>query len=148
MRNALLLVASLIIQLVGCAVTSRQPNHANLHQQVVDTERRFAKTMADRDHAAFTAFLSEEAIFFSGPNPLRGKQQVAEWWRRYYEKPAPPFSWEPEQVEVLDSGTLALSSGPVHDSKGKLIGRFTSIWRLEAPGAWRIVFDKGNEVCD
>jgi hypothetical protein len=36
----------------------------------------------------------------------------------------------------------------VRDSKGKLIGRFTSIWRLEAPGVWRIIFDKGNEVCD
>jgi len=148
MRNALLLVASLIIQLEGCAVISKQPNQANLHQQVVDTERSFARTMADRDHAAFTTFLSEEAVFFSGPNPLRGKQQVADWWRRYYEKPDAPFSWEPEQVEVLGSGTLALSSGPVHDSKGKLVGRFTSIWRLESPGVWRIIFDKGNEVCD
>ena len=51
-------------------------------------------------------------------------------------------------MEVLDSGTLALSSGPVHDPQGKLAATFTSIWRLEAPGIWRIIFDKGNEVCD
>jgi len=143
-----LLAASFVAQFMGCGVASQQLNRTDLHQQVVDTERAFAKTMADRDHAGFTAFISEEAVFFSGPSPLRGRQQVAEWWRRYYEKPEPPFSWEPEQVEVLDSGSLALSSGPVRDSKGKLIGRFTSIWRLEAPGVWRIIFDKGNEVCD
>ena len=58
-----------------------------------------------------------------------------------------PFSWEPEQVQVLDSGTLALSSGPVRNPEGKTVATFTSIWRLEAPGVWRIVFDKGNRVC-
>jgi hypothetical protein len=50
-------------------------------------------------------------------------------------------------VEVLDSGDLALSSGPVRDASGKLIATFTSIWRREAPATWRIVFDKGNPVC-
>jgi hypothetical protein len=50
-------------------------------------------------------------------------------------------------VEVLDSGTLALSSGPVRDAEGNLIGTFMSVWRHEGPGAWRIVFDKGNPVC-
>ncbi len=66
----------------------------------------------------------------------------------FFEPPAAPFSWQPETVEVLDSGTLALSTGPVRDAGGKLISRFTSIWRLEAPGQWRIVFDKGNRVCE
>jgi ketosteroid isomerase-like protein len=79
---------------------------------------------------------------------LRGKQQVTDRWKRYYEDPDAPFSWEPQQVEVLDSGTLALSSGPVQDSSGKLIATFSSIWRQEQPGVWRIVFDKGNDVCD
>jgi len=50
-------------------------------------------------------------------------------------------------VEVLDSGTLALSTGPVHDPGGKRIGTFSSIWRREADGSWRIVFDKGCPVC-
>jgi hypothetical protein len=36
----------------------------------------------------------------------------------------------------------------VYDPGGKLVATFTSIWRLEAPGVWRIVFDKGNDVCD
>jgi len=103
--------------------------------------------MATRDHKAFMSFLSQEAVFFSGDKPLRGAQQVADWWKRYYEGPDAPFSWEPEDVEVLDSGTLALSSGPVRDSKGALIATFTSIWRLEDTGKWRIIFDKGNSAC-
>ena len=47
---------------------------------------------------------------------------------------------------VLADGTLAHSSGPVRDPSGKLIARFNSVWRLEAPGTWRIVFDRGESV--
>jgi ketosteroid isomerase-like protein len=134
--------------LSGCTPSGRDTESAKLTQQVFETERAFARTMAARDHAAFTAFLSDEAVFFSGENPLRGKEQVAAWWKRYYEGPDAPFSWEPEKVEVLGSGTLALSTGPVHDPGGKLIGTFTSIWRQEEPGRWRIVFDRGNPACE
>ena len=143
-----LIVANLTGLLVAGASTAAPPDNAELKQQVSDTERAFAASMARRDHAAFTALLSDEAVFFSGPMPLRGKQQVAASWLRFFEKPEAPFSWEPDEVEVLDSGTLALSSGPVKDAKGKLIARFSSIWRLEAPEKWRIVFDKGSDVCD
>lgn len=118
-----------------------------LEQQVRETETAFAKTMADRDHEAFTAFLSPEAVFVSAAT-TRGSEEVAGQWKPFFAEPEAPFSWRPETVEVLDSGTLALSTGPVHDAGGKLISRFTSIWRLEAPGQWRIVFDKGAKVCE
>ena len=109
---------------------------------------RLAKTLADRDHAAFATFLADEAVFFTGPTPLHGKATVAAAWKRFYERPQAPFSWQPEVVEVLESGTLAISSGPVFDPSGRKFATFTSIWRMEAPGVWRIVFDKGNPECD
>ncbi len=116
-------------------------------QQVMRTEIAFAKTMADRDYAAFGTFVSGEAVFFTSDQPLRGKQAVLDHWKRYYDKGPAPFSWAPEKVEVLESGKLALSTGPVRDQSGKVIGTFTSIWRQDAPGVWHIVFDKGNPVC-
>ena len=132
-----------------CSCTSlNRPDTVDRRQQVMDTERAFAKTMADRDAAAFSSFVSKEAIFFGGPGPLRGHDAVVDAWKRFFEKPDAPFSWEPDEVEVLDSGTLALSSGPVYDPDGKLIARFSSIWRQESPGVWRIIFDKGSDVCD
>ena len=111
-------------------------------------ERAFAKTMADRDHRAFATFVAEDTVFFSGPKPLRGKAAVVDFWARFYKEAQAPFSWEPEEVEVLDSGTLAISSGPVRNPQGKVFARFSSIWRLEAPGQWRVVFDKGSPECD
>jgi ketosteroid isomerase-like protein len=133
--------------LAGCAAAP-QVNVEERTRQVADTERAFAKTMADRDFAAFTTFLSSETIFFGRAGPIRGKQAVSDAWKRFYEQPQAPFSWTPDKVEVLDSGNLALSTGPVYDPGGKLIARFSSIWRLEAPNTWRIIFDQGSEVCD
>ena len=137
----------------GCAtppspVAAGAAGRASLERTVRDTERAFAKTMADRDHAAFTGFLSAEAVFFAGARALRGRDAVASAWKPFYDGPVAPFSWAPETVEVLDSGQLALSSGPVHDPAGKRIATFTSIWRQESPGVWRIVFDKGCGCTD
>lgn len=152
MRIRIVALLAVLALLNGCVTAAPQvqgvPDRAVLQQQVLDTERAFAKTMADRDHAAFSGFLSEETVFFSDPDVQRGKEAVVAAWKPYFAKPAAPFSWKPEHVEVLDSGSLALSSGPVYNAQGKRIATFNSIWRQEAPGVWRIVFDKGSEVCN
>ena len=131
----------------GCAVAV-SVNNADLKKQVADTERAFAATMKARDHVAFVSFLAEDTVFFSGPTPLHGKAEVAAFWKKLYAKAEAPFSWEPDQVEVLASGTLATSSGPVYDPAGKLVSRFNSVWRLDGQGKWKIVFDRGEPVCD
>ena len=121
---------------------------ANLTEQVRRTEIAFAKTMSDRDMAAFSSFRADEAIF-AGPNRvLRGAKEVAAGWKRFFDGAQAPFSWEPDQVQVLESGTLALSSGPVRDPSGKRIGTFNSIWRRESGGKWKILIDHGCPPCD
>ena len=147
LKNFLILTICSVL-FAGHVLSSEQPTLEELKQQVADTERAFAKTMAQRDFESFVSFLSDEAVFFSGATPLRGKQKIADTWKPYYEQADAPFSWEPETVEVLESGTLALSSGPIFDPEGRLVATCNSVWRLEAPGHWRIVFDKGSAACD
>ena len=145
----LLSIGVLCISILMLAVASAaRTSNAELKRQVFDAERAFAATMKARDHAAFTGFLAEEAIFFSGGTALRGREAIAQAWRDYYVGPRAPFSWTPEEVEVVASGTLAYSGGPVFDAAGKRIGRFNSIWRLEAPGRWKVVFDRGDPPCN
>jgi ketosteroid isomerase-like protein len=146
LQSISILCASFLM--IVAAGSAARISNADLKKQVAEAERAFAATMKARDHAAFKTFVSDEAVFLSASGALRGKEAVASAWRRYYDKPAAPFSWEPEQVEVVDSGTLAYSGGPVYDPSGKVIGRFNSIWRLEAPGTWKVIFERGSEVCD
>ena len=137
-----------VVLLAACTAASPRPSKAEAEREVAAAERAFARTMAQRDLAAFTGFLADEAIFFGDSGPLRGKAAVAEGWAPYFKGATAPFSWEPERVEVLESGTLALSTGPVRTPDGKVVGVFNSTWRREASGTWRVVFDKGGEVCD
>jgi ketosteroid isomerase-like protein len=145
-RHLLLTTACAV--LAGHCLPVRAAAGPSVQEAVLATERAFAQSMADRDPAKFSRFVSREAVFLSGKQPLRGRSQVTAAWARYFKDPQAPFSWEPAQVEVLESGKLALSTGPVRDPTGKLIGTFTSIWRREGPQVWRIVFDKGNDACN
>lgn len=121
---------------------------ADLAAQVKAAETAFAQTMAARDLDAFAAHVADEALFFGKTDVLRGKAAVVAGWKPLFEGPDAPFSWAPERVEVLDSGTLALSTGPVKNPAGVTVGTFNSIWRREADGRWRVVFDKGCPVCE
>lgn len=112
--------------------------------EVEAREIAFARTMSDRDFEAFLTFVSPEAVFFDGSDPLRGRDAIASVWRPYFQGPDAPFSWRPDVVQVLDSGTLALTSGPVLLPDGRSAGRFNSIWRRDPDGVWRVIFDRGS----
>jgi ketosteroid isomerase-like protein len=116
----------------------------SLEEELRAAELAFAKTMADRDHAAFVSFLADDVVFVGDFGPLRGKTAVADAWARYFEADEATFSWEPAFVAVSESGTLGMTAGPVHDAGGVRIGAFQSCWRREN-GEWKVVLDRS---CD
>jgi ketosteroid isomerase-like protein len=120
---------------------------ATLTEQVRATEIAFAKTLADRDVKAFRAMIAPDVIWLAGKT-LRGPDQVVANWQKFFDAPQPPFSWAPELVEVQEGGKLALSTGPVLNPDGKRVATFTSIWRREPSGEWKIIFDRGCPACD
>jgi len=138
---------AVVVLLVASPLAASGATPDELQEQVRRTENAFAQSMADRDFDAFGQFLSEEAVFFSDANVSHGKAEVQAAWKPLFESKDAPFSWRPEQVEVLPSGTLAHSSGPVFDKDGQRVATFNSIWRLE-DGQWRVIFDKGCAACN
>lgn len=138
--RSLLLLAVL---LAPTAANAQAPDQPALARQVFQAESAFARTMAERDSQAFATHVAVDAVFFGRQGPLRGRAAAVAGWQRFFDGPAAPFSWIPESVEVLEFGTLALSSGPVRDPTGRQIGTFNSIWRRDPDGRWRVVFDKG-----
>ncbi len=129
-------------------LTADAKEKLDLRGQVFAAESTFAHTLAVRDFEAFGSHVATDAIFFGRRGVMHGKAEVVAGWKPLFEGPKAPFSWRPEVVEVLESGTLAHSSGPVMDPDGKVFGTFNSVWRLDADGRWRVVFDKGCPVCD
>ena len=145
-----ILISMGIVLVFGLYCCSSPPEEQtdNAASAVKAREIAFAKTMADRDFDTFITFISPEGIFFSGNKPLRGHDAISHAWAPYFESETAPFSWHPDVVEVLASGHLALSSGPVYDPSGKRVATFHSVWRLNDDGQLKIVFDKGSAHCD
>ena len=146
MARATLVALCAITLLAGTARGQAAP--AALARQVFVAESSFAATMANRDTAAFAAFVAPDAIFFGEKSVMQGKAAVVDGWRGLFTGPTPPFSWKADKVEVLASGTLAHSSGPVYGADGRQFGNFNSVWRREPDGTWLVVFDKGCPVCN
>jgi ketosteroid isomerase-like protein len=144
--------------LLACALTlsaidafaAPLPSPADLAATAADVkaaEIAFAKTMADRKLDRFGDFVAEDAVF-NGSKPHIGKAAVLESWKGFFDGPKAPFSWAPDSVAPTADGRYAVSTGLARDPAGKVISRFTSIWRKDADGHWRVVADQGVDETD
>ena len=141
-RRWLVCVAWLLC-LTTAASSSAQSSLESRREEVFAAERAFARSMAERDFAAFGRYVAEDCVFF-GQSALRGREAVLAAWKPFFDGAQAPFSWEPDQVEVLASGDLALSTGLVKDPAGAVSARFNSIWQRQSDGRWLVIFDKGG----
>ncbi|HEY3515673.1 MAG TPA: nuclear transport factor 2 family protein [Gammaproteobacteria bacterium] len=139
MLRAYLVVAATFAVAAAAAQTSLESRRA----EVFAAERAFARSMAERDFAAFGRYVAEDCVFF-GQSALHGREAVLAAWKPFFDGSQAPFSWEPDQVEVLSSGDLALSTGLVKNPAGTVTARFNSIWQRQADGRWQVIFDKGG----
>ena len=132
-----------LLWLLTAAVSGAQSSVESRRAEVFAAERAFARSMAERDFAAFGRYVAEDCVFF-GQSALRGREAVLAAWKPFFDGAQAPFSWEPDQVEVLTSGDLALSTGLVKNPAGAVTARFNSIWQRQADGRWQVIFDKGG----
>lgn len=132
------------------AVAAPLPSPADLAAvaaEVKAAEIAFAKTMADRRLDQFTDFVADDAVF-NGATPHIGRAAVVDAWKSLFKAPQAPFSWAPDAVAPSADGRTAISTGLARDPAGKIVSRFTSIWRKDADGHWRVIVDQGVDACD
>ena len=119
-------------------------------QEIKDVEREFAR-MAESEGIpeAFLHYAADDAVIMRGDQLLSGRSALA----RHFEKNASPardekLSWQPDFVDVSASGDLAYTYGPYTysyvDSTGSRVeqrGIFHTVWKRQADGSWRFVWD-------
>ncbi|WP_119717579.1 YybH family protein [Cognatilysobacter tabacisoli] len=117
-------------------------------------ELSFARSVADRDAAAFAAHVHADAAFGSGrPVPMRGREAITRGWATIIAGEKVRLRWYPTRVTVAPGvGDVAWSSGPslFEDlapgaNPRYSIGAFHSVWHKDADGTWRVLFDDGVE---
>jgi hypothetical protein len=133
MLKNIMLQAAVTTAILSFATAHGQRPAVDPAGEVRAAETAFAKSMADRNAAAFAALIADEAVFFGGKGVARGKRAVVADWKRFFDGPAAPFSWAPAEVEVLSSGTLGYSSGPVFDPQSIVDSRQSIVDSRESP---------------
>lgn len=114
-------------------------------------ELSFARSVADHDAKAFADHVDAEAAFDAGGDaPTRGRAAVVDAWAPIVAGKGVRLEWYPTRTTVAGTGDLAWSTGPAlierlaPDAKQRyLLGQFRSVWRKDADGAWRVLFDDG-----
>ena len=147
MRPARLAIVAplLLATLAARAALPTAAELASVSAQVKAAEIAFAKTMADRRLDQFTEFVAEDAVFMGG-TPHIGRAAIVETWKAFFKDAQPPFSWAPDAVAASADGRTAVSTGLAHGPDGKVLSRFTTVWRKEPDGHWRVAVDQGVDV--
>ena len=123
--------------LLAVAMLAAAPDRAALTEQVRQAEPAFAKTMADRDHAAFASFLADDTIFL-GRRALRGKAAVAAAWKGFFEGTAALLVGAGAR-----RGERRGHAGPQHRPRARRGGHADGNLQLDvAPRARRAVEDR------
>ena len=132
--------------LISCSQTSMMRPAPLATDQAVEQVRQaeigFAKAFNDRDEDRFTSMIDEHAYFLGPRRSLQGKTEIMSVWSNLIRD-----NWAPDRVVVNGDSTLGLSTGPVRDQTGKVIGQYSSIWQRQSDGSWKVIFDGPGSFC-
>jgi ketosteroid isomerase-like protein len=145
------LVFALILLVAATSVATKQKSlqGADLLRQL---EANFAADVAQHGHDAFLTYFAEDGIEVVDGGGFKTKDAMRE------EKPWPEgttLTWTPIKAEMSTSGDLGYTYGnyvfTATNKDGKPVqnyGKYTSIWKKQKDGQWKVVVDMGNSSPD
>jgi ketosteroid isomerase-like protein len=146
MKATLCLMVCVVV--IGYNTKAQQPEAASALQAIIDTERSFARTSAERGiRESFLAYIAEDGLLFR-PGAVNGRKWMLE-------HPVPPskkrplLSWQPAFADVAQAGDLGYTFGPwefkedIADEKPVGYGHFVTVWKKQTDGSWKFEVDLG-----
>ena len=147
---ALMLGALLAVGAMNIGAQRADPNRAAV-AAIMKADADFNQAVADRNVNRFLSFIAEGATFNGGtPGEIRGRDAIAKDWAPFFEPAGPRLTWKPTKAEVLGAGDLGYSVGAseFRTTAGTQTtarrGNYLTVWRKQADGAWRVVYDTGS----
>jgi len=150
MKTKMLLYLPLILILCSCRVDIENNAAEKWKNEIIKTERNFANMAGEEGIAkAFMTYAAEDAVVMRNNVLVIGKKNLAKHFEKQSSGPKDEkLSWKPDFVDVSASGDLAYTYGhftyAYTDSTGTKIessGVFHTVWKRQADGSWRFVWD-------
>jgi ketosteroid isomerase-like protein len=114
-------------------------------------EGEFMKAAADRGSAGYMSYYADDAVELpNGANAIQGKVNIAKGMG-FLDDKNNHLTWNPVGADISSSGDLGYTYGTFEFSAigkdGKPVvdhGKYTSIWKKQKDGSWKVVLDMGN----
>jgi ketosteroid isomerase-like protein len=119
---------------------------------LLQLEAEFAADVAEHGHAAFVSHFAEEGVEVvdgGGFDNLDAIRKQPPW------PEGTTLTWTPVKADMAASGDLGYTYGnyvyTAKNKEGKPVanyGKYTSIWKKQKDGQWKVVVDMGNSSPD
>jgi ketosteroid isomerase-like protein len=144
---ALLMAATFWTGARSSAATDQKVTAATLQR----LEREFMNATAQRGAAGYLSYYADDAVEVpDGEGLVRGKVDIAKE-AGYLNNKSNHMVWTPVGADVAASGDLGYTFGTYEfhgvDKDGTpifAVGKYTTIWKLQKDGSWKVVLDMGN----
>jgi ketosteroid isomerase-like protein len=143
--TVVLLFSPLLFTVMVFAKNEKSATGADYLRQL---EANFVADVAKHGHAAFLTYFAEDGVELVDGGGIDTKDAM---------RKQPPWpdgtalTWTPVKAEMAASGDLGYTYGnyvyTAKNKEGKLVanyGKYTSIWRKQKDGQWKVVVDMGN----
>lgn len=143
------LLASVLL-LSGCASV---PSASNAQKELFRTDQEWAAAASEgKDGDRVTSFWSDDATITPADAPLVvGKTAIRDYVAQSFATPGFHISWKTLRAAVSQDGTMGYTTDdstmtfPGQDGKLMTVaGRGVAIWRRDASGNWKCVYDIWN----
>jgi ketosteroid isomerase-like protein len=130
-----------------CAQDSKPATAETLRQ----LEGEFMKAAAEKGAEGYMSYYAEDAVEVpNGEDAIQGKANIAKTMG-FLDDKKNQLLWTPVGADMSVSGDLGYTWGTFEfrsqDKDGKPIvehGKYTSIWKKQRDGSWKVVLDMGN----
>lgn len=116
--------------------------------ELIDVEKEFSEMVQKVGVAkAFKIYAAPDGVILREGKIIRGKDAIANWYNKEGNA-IQALSWEPDFVDVSETGDLGYTYGSfiltTTDSIGRKkesTGKFHTVWKRQHDGKWRFVYD-------
>ena len=130
---------------------SNQAAPAATVETLKQLEAEFMQAAAEKGSAGYMSYYADNAVEVPNGYPaIQGKIEIAKTMG-FLDDKNNRLTWTPIGADISSSGDLGYTWGTYEfHSKDKSgnptvdYGKYTSIWKLQKDGSWKVVLDMGN----
>jgi ketosteroid isomerase-like protein len=124
---------------------------SNAATVLMEADRAFDRDTAARGLDGWMGWFAEDARIETNKDVLVGKAVLREYYSKMFAGREFRIHWWPVQADISADGTLGFTFGRAEvswrDEKGEMQkreSRYTTLWRRQRDGQYKVVFDMGG----